>query len=112
MESLLILYVASGLLLCGLSIPLILKKIPPNVFYGFRVPRTVNNPRIWYAVNQYAGKRLLVCGLLIALAAVGLYFIPGISVDIYATAVAVVLMVTLTASLIQSFKYLRALPDE
>lgn len=37
-------YAGSGLLLIALSIPLIRRRVRPNWIYGFRVPRTVNNP--------------------------------------------------------------------
>ena len=42
---LLVLYVASGLLLIGLALPLIYRKIPPNHLYGFRVKRTLRTGR-------------------------------------------------------------------
>jgi hypothetical protein len=43
-------FVVSGLLLCVLAIPMILKKVKPNFWYGFRVRKTLENPDIWYAV--------------------------------------------------------------
>lgn len=112
MKTLLGVFVGSALLLCGLSIPLIRMKVPPNLFYGFRIPRTLNHPRIWYAANRYAGKRLFASGAVIAAAAAGLYFVPGISVDSYSIAVTIVMLVALTVTVIQSWLYLRELPDE
>jgi SdpI/YfhL protein family len=34
-------------------------KIPPNHWYGFRVPATLNDPGLWYKVNAYAASGLL-----------------------------------------------------
>lgn len=112
MEILLTFYAASGLLLSGLSIPLILKKIPPNLIYGFRVPRTLKNQGLWYAANHFAGKRLLASGLLTTAAALGLYFIPGITVDAYAIGASIVVVAALAVTVNQSWRYLRTLPDE
>jgi hypothetical protein len=60
MDILLALYALGGLLLAGLSVPLILHKIPPNGLYGFRIPSTLDDPELWYTVNAYAGTRFLV----------------------------------------------------
>lgn len=45
-----------GVLLMGLAIPLVLGKVPPNRIYGFRTPKTLSDPSIWYAANRFAGK--------------------------------------------------------
>lgn len=109
MDAMLALFVVSGLLLSGLSLPLILKKIKPNGLYGFRVRKTMENPDIWYAVNCYTGKWLLGTGLVVVAAAVGLSFIPGLSVDGYALAVLAVFAVAFAVSLAASVRYLKLL---
>ena len=63
MTTLMILYTSSGLLLAAISVPLILGKIGPNPLCGFRVKKTLEDPAVWYPVNAYAAKRLLVVGL-------------------------------------------------
>lgn len=65
-----------GLLFIGISIPLILEKVPPNRWYGLRVAKTFSNQRIWYAANRVAGYDLLGVGVAIAIAGVttGLLF--------------------------------------
>jgi hypothetical protein len=71
-------------LLVGLSIPLLLDKVPPNPWYGFRVPSTLANANLWYKVNRYTARWLLSSGILTATGAVILYFAPGLTVDRYA----------------------------
>ena len=39
------------LVLAGVSIPLILRKVAPNHVYGFRTKLTLTDPDIWYPVN-------------------------------------------------------------
>ncbi len=109
MAFLLILYLVSGTLLTALSIPLILRRIPPNGLYGFRAPATLSNPDLWYKVNTYAGKRLLAVGLATVVAAAALYAIPGLTVDAYALDCAGVTLGLLAIGLVQSFLYLRSL---
>ena len=79
MATLLALYVGAGLLLIGLSVPLIRHKVRPNGWYGFRVRQTPADPEVWYAANAYAGKHLLGVGVVTVLTAVGLYRVPGIN---------------------------------
>jgi uncharacterized membrane protein len=65
-----LLWLFVGLLFIGISIPLVLEKVPPNRWYGFRVAKTFSNERIWYAANRVAGYDLLWAGVVIAITAV------------------------------------------
>ena len=112
MELLLAFYVAAGLLLIGLSVPLIRRKVRPNAWYGFRVRQTLADPEIWYAANAYAGKYLLGVGMITVLTAVGLFRVPGITLDAYALACAGIILVALAVCVIQCFRYLAKLTQE
>lgn len=57
-------YLGVGILLVVLSIPLILKKIPPNPIYGFRTKKTLSDKQIWYKANHYGGLQLFYAGLI------------------------------------------------
>lgn len=100
----------TGLLLAVISIPLILQKIGPNPWYGFRVRKTLDDPAIWYPVNAYAAKRLLAVGFVSSLAAVLLFFVPDLDLNTYALACAGVSLGGLLVALIQSIFYLRSFP--
>jgi uncharacterized membrane protein len=108
MVILLALYAFSGLLLAGLSVPLILHKIPPNGLYGFRVPSTLKNPELWYKVNAYAGWRLLVVGLCTAVGSIILYFTSPQNVDVYALSCLGLFLALLLWAIITSYLYLRS----
>jgi uncharacterized membrane protein len=112
MATLLALYVGAGLVLIGLSVPLIRRKIRPNNWYGFRVRQTLADPEVWYAANTYAGKCLLAVGVITVLTAVGLYRVPGITLDAYALACAGIILAALTVCIIQCFRYLTKLTRE
>lgn len=108
MFTLLMMYIICNLLLTALSIPLVLRKVKPNHVYGFRVPATLANPELWYEVNAFAGKHLFVTGIVGFLAAIGLYFIPGLTIDGYAYLCLGVMGIAFAFTIIQSFLYLKA----
>ena len=47
--------VAVPLLILLLSVPMILGKVPPNGAYGFRTPKTLSSPDVWYPANRASG---------------------------------------------------------
>ena len=109
MQILFYIYAGGGLLLALLSLPLIARKIKPNPYYGFRVSATMENPEIWYTVNQYFAKRQLAVALIEIASATGLYYWPGIKVDAYALSVLGVLVVTFSIAIIQGWRHIKKL---
>src|SRR5947209_16045851 len=50
------------------AVPLVLKLVPRNRFYGFRTRSTLANDEIWYRANRFAGALLLAaCAVSLAL---------------------------------------------
>ena len=76
-------FVSIGFLFVGSAIPLILQRVPPNPWYGFRVQATLENPAVWYPANRYLGKCLLGFGLFVIVTSVGLSLVPGINWLVY-----------------------------
>ena len=65
-----------NLLLAGLSvmlvlvsIPLLLRRIPPNAFYGLRVPATYADEWVWYEANALTGRDMVALGVLLTVLA-------------------------------------------
>jgi len=104
-----IMFVVEGLVLVGVSIPLIQQMVPPNPWYGFRVPRTLNNPALWYPANTYAAWRLMWVGVATIITAIVSYFIADLKLEIYASIVGVVAVTGLIIAVVQSFRYLGTL---
>jgi hypothetical protein len=52
--------IASCVLFTIISVPLILRLVPPNGLYGFRNARTQSNPAVWYQANAFMGWALSV----------------------------------------------------
>lgn len=65
---------AIGPVLIVLSIPLIMRWVPPNRFYGLRIPATCGNTSVWYDANALCGRHMLQLGaLMVALE----FVLPG-----------------------------------
>ena len=111
MTLLLVLFLGVGALFIGLSIPLILRRVPPNPWYGFRVRRTLASPDVWYPANAYSSWLKLGLGLLIILIALAGYFVPGMTVGVYTGFVAAFMVVGLVVVVTLSFAHLGTLPE-
>ena len=56
-----------SLVLMGLALPLALRRVPPNLGYGLRVPATFKDERVWYDANAASGRELFVLGVALLL---------------------------------------------
>ena len=107
---------ALGVLLMGLGVPLMLRKVGRNSIYGFRTPKTLSDDKIWYEANRYAGMLMLVCGAVIVVAAAAARMIigepaPGKKPDetLLFTLSILVPAIPLAFCMIASFRHLRKL---
>ena len=71
------------LLLAGVSallmvpaVPLIQRRVPPNVLYGLRVPATLADEWVWYEANARSGWELLTLGALLFVLTFALLALP------------------------------------
>ena len=78
-----ILFIASGLLIIGLALPMIHRRVKPNAVYGLRVPATFADEWVWYEANARSGRDLLISGIVQVTAAI-LLWIPGLDEATYA----------------------------
>lgn len=62
-------FAAVGVTLALLALPLMRRRVPPNVFYGLRVPATFRDRSVWYDANAASGRDLLVFGVTLVAAA-------------------------------------------
>jgi hypothetical protein len=117
MMLLVLLFAGLSLLLIGLAVPLIRGRVKPNAWYGFRIPLTLDNPEIWYPANRYAGRLLLVYGLVLLAVTLGLPLLLGgypeeRATGIYGFSMAVALFVGLVPVVVLCWRYARKLARE
>ena len=58
---------AIGPLLVLLSLPLMFRWVPPNRFFGLRIPSTLRNRSVWYDANALSARHLFSLGLFLVL---------------------------------------------
>jgi uncharacterized membrane protein len=105
-------YILEGLLFMLISRPLIKRRVKPNRFYGFRTPKTLSSPAIWYPANEFSGRRLFATGVIVTLcslllAPLTLFGEKGLG--IYTYAMVTIMLVSLFSGVIASFRYLKRL---
>lgn len=61
-------------LIAAAAVPLLLKLIPPNPIYGFRTERALEDSAVWFAVNKFLGRALLIA---VGVSALALMFYSG-----------------------------------
>jgi uncharacterized membrane protein len=47
-------------LFVAISLPLMLRRVPPNRAYGYRTRATLTDERIWYEANAYFGRWFII----------------------------------------------------
>jgi uncharacterized membrane protein len=67
----------TGALLALVAVPMWMRRVPPNVWYGFRTARTLSNEQVWYTVNQTAGRDLFTAGMVTCIGAIILFFLKN-----------------------------------
>ena len=58
--------IAACIVFVVISIPLIVRAVPPNGVYGFRNHTTLSSAAIWYPANAFAGWALSVAAVISA----------------------------------------------
>ncbi|MEP6571729.1 MAG: SdpI family protein [Gemmatimonadota bacterium] len=72
-----------GLVSLVVGWPLARRRVPPNRWYGVRLPATLSNPTIWYAANAECGEGLVRLGAVLLVVALGLLLLRGLPELVY-----------------------------
>lgn len=104
------LFLLTGLIFMAIGLPLIMGKVKPNRWYGFRTRKTLSNTRVWYPANKVMGYDILLAGIVMAIAATILLLI-GQRLDVSTSAAInlIVMLITLGLAVAHSFAVLRKL---
>jgi uncharacterized membrane protein len=98
-------------LLILIAVPLVLRKIPPNVAYGFRTRATMANDEIWYAANVHFGRGLIVSTMCGAVLAYLLYLFQPFSPDVFLPVSVLLLVAPSLIAAVATSRYVRSLED-
>jgi uncharacterized membrane protein len=96
------------LVMIALAIPMIARKVPPNIWYGFRTQKTLSSPAIWYPANRRSGIYMALAAATILIATLPLRGTEW-SPERSAPALLIVITGPILAALVASMVYLRKL---
>jgi uncharacterized membrane protein len=105
-------YMLEGLLLMLMARPMIKRRVRPNRFYGFRTPKTLSSPAIWYPANEFSGRRLFNSGAIITLFSLvlaPLNLLGKNGATFYTMTMVGIMLLSLFSGVIASFRYLKRL---
>ncbi len=68
--------IACALMIIGVSIPLVKRKIKMNRWYGVRLKKSFESDENWYEINAYGGRQLIIWSLALIAVGIILLFIP------------------------------------
>ncbi len=74
-----ILYLIMGLVLVGISVPLLAGRVSRNRWYGFRIPRSYDSEESWLLINRFGARHLMRWSSVIA--ALGAFLIIADDAD-------------------------------
>jgi uncharacterized membrane protein len=80
--------------------------VAPNSWYGFRVPKTLGDPTVWYEANAYAGRSLLAAGIVIVVGSLALYEVSALDGPSYALACTLISLSAVASAAFLSFRFL------
>jgi SdpI/YfhL protein family len=103
---------ALGLATLIVGWPLAHRRVPPNRWFGLRVPATFADPRIWYEANAVCGDDLVRLGVVLLVVALGLQFLRGLPKLGYVTICLAVLVVGSLRATIRGVKVARKLQQQ
>ncbi|MEO6846662.1 MAG: SdpI family protein [Chthoniobacterales bacterium] len=103
MKSLILKNIGIAVLLIGISIPLIIQKIPMNNFYGIRFSQSFKSEKNWYEINKAGGKAFLGWSLPLLVWGITGVFLSGKLLTTYSRWSTTIMVVCVVAACIQSY---------
>jgi hypothetical protein len=100
-----------AVLMILIAVPLALRKIPPNVVYGYRTRATLANDEIWYAANAHFGRGLIVASVCGAALAYLLHRFQPLPPDVFLPVSVGLLAAPALVAAVATSRFVRALKD-
>jgi uncharacterized membrane protein len=73
-----------GIVFVALAWPLAARRVPPNRWYGLRVPATFADETVWYDANAAAGRDMMAFGTVATVIALVLPHLARLRTETYA----------------------------
>ncbi len=97
-----------SLLFSVIAVPLALRMVPPNIFYGYRTRATLSDRDLWYRANAHFGRGLLASSLCGGAAAYLLYRVRPFPPDTFLPVSLIVLVAPALLAALATARYIRS----
>jgi len=74
--------IATGCLCILLGLPLMLRKVRMNRWYGVRIPKSFASDENWYRINEYGGRQLIVWALPLLALGIFCFALPAVATKV------------------------------
>ncbi len=98
-----------SLVLILVAIPLALRKVGPNVVYGYRTRATLASEDVWYEANAYFGRSLIVACLCGALAIWAVYVLRPVPPELFLPVSLLILVAPAAVATVSTARFIRTL---
>lgn len=85
--------VACALVCFGLARPLVRRRVKPNHYYGVRFAKSFESEQLWYDINEFGGRRLIVWSIPLGVSGLLAWTLPLSEAALVALAFAPLLLV-------------------
>jgi len=107
---LVIIFILVGMIEIIIAFPLFMGKVKKNIYYGFRLPKTLSNDKIWHKANKYTGRDLIFAGIFVVISSLILsFFRYDLSISNITIISTIVLLGSLFIVIIRGVLYLKEL---
>ena len=104
--------VLSGLITIAISIPLLLGKVKRNTYYGVRSAAGFESDEVWFRINRYGAKRLIVWSMPVLAVGVAAFFVSFEGRPWLAVVLGLLPAVFLTAPVFEVQRFMRHMRSE
>ncbi len=94
------------------ALPLVLRKVPRNVAYGYRTRATMADDAVWYEANAHFGRGLLVASAVSAVLILAAYRSQSLSPDAFLKASLAILVVPSLVAALATGRYVKRLTSD
>lgn len=70
-----VIHIFTGFLIIAFCIPLVMGKVSMNRLYGIRFKKSYESDELWYKINAYGGRQMILWCIPIIMAGIACFFI-------------------------------------
>lgn len=100
-----------GILVIAVNVPLLQGKIKRNPLYGIRTPKAFESDELWFKINRYGAKQMILWSALTAVLGALTFFIPFATPTQLIVWFSLASLLPLLVACIQIFLYSNKLSD-